>query len=100
MIEYCIINNGVSYAFVERYHSQLSSFHLLRGYMSITLDDVSCLLHIPIRGRLLDHDKITRDETVVMMMTYLRAGLGDSLKGVEDTCGCHARFRFMERLYA
>lgn len=35
-----------------------------------------------------------------MMMIYLGADLGDALKEIEDTWGCHARFRFLERMYA
>lgn len=67
--------------------------------MSITLDEVSCLLHLPIRGKLLDHCMIIRDEVVEMMVTYLEVDIGDSLKEVEDTWGCHARFKFPERSY-
>lgn len=67
--------------------------------MSITLDDVSCLMHLSIRGRLLDHGRIIRDEAVEMMVTYLGSDLGDSMKEVEDTLRCHARFIFLDRLY-
>ncbi|CAL5209205.1 unnamed protein product [Lathyrus oleraceus] len=67
--------------------------------MSITLDDVSCLMHLSIRGRLLDHGRIIRDEAVEMMVTYLGSDLGDSMKEVEDTLGCHDRFVFLDRLY-
>lgn len=49
----------------------MSSFHLPIGDMTITLDDVSCLLHLPIRGRLLDHKNIGREEVVDMMVTHL-----------------------------
>ncbi|GAU10934.1 hypothetical protein TSUD_426980, partial [Trifolium subterraneum] len=37
-------------AFTERWHPETSSFHLPFGEMTITLDDVACLLHIPVRG--------------------------------------------------
>ncbi|XP_006588158.1 uncharacterized protein [Glycine max] len=39
-------------AFVERWLRETSSFHLPVGEMTITLDDVSSLLHIPITGAL------------------------------------------------
>ncbi|KAJ1422821.1 Aminotransferase-like, plant mobile domain [Sesbania bispinosa] len=38
-------------AFFERWHKDTSSFHLPVGEMTITLDDVNNLLHIPIHGR-------------------------------------------------
>ncbi|MCI36315.1 serine/threonine-protein phosphatase 7 long form-like protein [Trifolium medium] len=37
-------------AFVERWHAETSSFHMPFGEMAITLDDVSCLLHLHIWG--------------------------------------------------
>jgi hypothetical protein len=37
-------------AFVERWHPETSSFHMPWGEMTITLDDVRCLLHLPVRG--------------------------------------------------
>ncbi|CAL5186272.1 unnamed protein product [Lathyrus oleraceus] len=37
--------------FIERWHKEISSFHLLFEEISITLDDVSSLFHIPIDSR-------------------------------------------------
>ncbi|XP_058753983.1 uncharacterized protein LOC131627165 [Vicia villosa] len=37
-------------AFVERRHPKTSSFHLPFGEMTVTLDDVDALFHIPIAG--------------------------------------------------
>ncbi|XP_058773864.1 protein MAIN-LIKE 1-like [Vicia villosa] len=48
-------------AFVERWHPETSSFHMPFGEMTITLDDVSCLLHVPIRGELVDPDFVVTD---------------------------------------
>lgn len=36
--------------FVERWHKETSSFHLPFGEMTITLDDVSSLFHLPMIG--------------------------------------------------
>ncbi|XP_058722288.1 protein MAIN-LIKE 1-like [Vicia villosa] len=47
--------------FVERWHPETSSFHKSFGKMTITLDDVSCLLHVPIRGELVDPDFVVTD---------------------------------------
>lgn len=38
-------------AFVERWQPETSSFHMPFGEMTITLDDVSSLLHIPVKGK-------------------------------------------------
>lgn len=44
---------------------------LFYGEMSITLDDVLRLLHLLIRGRFLDHGRMTKDEALEMMVEYL-----------------------------
>ncbi|XP_058776702.1 protein MAIN-LIKE 1-like [Vicia villosa] len=54
-IGYSTIHNGMVMAFVDRWHPETSSFHLPHGEITITLDDIACLLHIPIRGTLLGH---------------------------------------------
>ncbi|CAK8536571.1 unnamed protein product [Lathyrus sativus] len=43
------IDTDLVSAFAERWHLETSSFHMPFGEMTITLDDVSCLLHLPIR---------------------------------------------------
>jgi len=35
------------------------------GEMTVTLDDVACLLHIPIEGRMLSHPKMSRTDGAV-----------------------------------
>ena len=40
-------------AMAERWHEETNNFHLPVGEMTITLDDVACLLDIPIAGRLM-----------------------------------------------
>jgi hypothetical protein len=60
-------------AFVERWHPETSSFHMPFGEMTITLDDVACLLHIPIRGEFYTPRSLTEEEA---------AALGAELFGV------------------
>ncbi|MCH98345.1 serine/threonine-protein phosphatase 7 long form-like protein, partial [Trifolium medium] len=45
-----IIDSSLVSAFAERWHQETNTFHLPIGEMTITLDDVSCLLHLPISG--------------------------------------------------
>lgn len=87
-------------AFIERWHSEAPSFHLLHGEMYITLENVSFLLHLSIRGRLFDHSMITGVDALEMMVEYLRYVSYDALKEIEDTYWCLARFGFLERMYA
>nr|XP_004516929.1 protein MAIN-LIKE 1-like [Cicer arietinum] len=56
------IGNNLISAFVERWHSNASSFHMPFGEMTITLDDVVNLLGLPIRGEFYsppDVDRVT-----------------------------------------
>lgn len=99
MTGYTIINHDIPSAFMERWHSKTSSFHLLIGEMSVTLNDVSSLLHLSFRGRLLDYSIITRPDALDMMVTYLGADLDDVQKEIDNTRWCHARFTFMDELY-
>ncbi|GAU28979.1 hypothetical protein TSUD_391770 [Trifolium subterraneum] len=43
---------GLLTVFTERRHPETGTFHLSIGEVTITLDDVSCLLHIPITGQI------------------------------------------------
>ncbi|XP_058775444.1 serine/threonine-protein phosphatase 7 long form homolog [Vicia villosa] len=58
-------------AFVERWHPETSSFHMPFGEMTITLDDVSCLLHVPIRGELVDPDVVVTDYDAIHLAVEL-----------------------------
>lgn len=78
----------------------MSSFYLPHCDKSITVDDVSCLLHLSISGTLLDHSRINRVVALEMMMDYLGAEPDNDLKEIKDTRWGHARFRFLDRLYA
>lgn len=67
--------------------------------MPVTLDDSSFLLHLPIKGILLDHDKVNIDNTLEIMVDYLRADLEDDMKELEAIWGDHARFWFLDKFY-
>ena len=97
MTNYIRVNQGMLNAFVERWHTETSPFHLSLGEMSITLDDLSCLLYLLIRGKLLDHWRVTKDEALEMMVDYMRVNPKDALTKIERTTWGHARFEFLKR---
>ena len=65
-------DKGLISAFVERWHRETSSFHLPVGEMTITLDDVSSLLHLPITGAFYTYEGIDSLTTVEKYIGSLR----------------------------
>ncbi|XP_073219603.1 uncharacterized protein [Cicer arietinum] len=49
-----MIDAGLIYAFLERWHRETNSFHMSFGEMTITMDGVTTLRHIPPCGKFLD----------------------------------------------
>ncbi|XP_058732565.1 protein MAIN-LIKE 1-like [Vicia villosa] len=86
-------------AFAERWNPETSSFHLSRGEVTITLDDVACLLRITIRGTLLGHSRLTEEEVSELLIKELGANPEDALEEVERFRGAHVRFHFLARHY-
>ena len=52
--------------FVERWHPETSSFHLPFGEMTVTLDDVDALFHLPIAGTFFT--SVHRDQATAVRM--------------------------------
>jgi len=65
----------------------------------VTLDDSSCLLHLPIDGMLLFHETTSRNDVVDMMIRYMGSSAGDALDEVTETRGAHARFSYLRRIF-
>lgn len=99
MTSYITFNHMIFNAFLERSHTETSSFHLSLGEMSITLDGVSCSLHLPISGELLDHGKIRKDEALKLIIDYLGVDSEDEMMEMERTRGDQASFEFLKKLY-
>ncbi|XP_045821847.1 protein MAIN-LIKE 1-like [Trifolium pratense] len=58
-------------AFVERRHLETSSFHMPFGEMTITLDDVTCLLHLPVRGHFYTLLSVTQEQAAALAVELL-----------------------------
>ncbi|XP_058774386.1 protein MAIN-LIKE 1-like [Vicia villosa] len=99
MTGYSTISHGMQGAFVERWHKETYSFHFPVRELTITLLDVACLLHLPIKGRLLDHSRIQRVKAIELMVDYL--GMEPNMADYEckATSGAHIRFSNLKELY-
>jgi len=68
--------------------------------MTITLDDVYNLLHIPIQGRMLDHDEVMDQDRGIDLMTRL-SGMSDVAARAEvrtESAG-HISYPTLKRVY-
>lgn len=55
-------------AFVERWQPETNTFHMPFGEMTITLDDVSAILSIPVSGRSLSSPTLSTDRDAVSLL--------------------------------
>ncbi|KAK2417027.1 protein MAINTENANCE OF MERISTEMS [Trifolium repens] len=81
--------------------SKTGTFHLPVGEMTITLDDVSCLLHIPISGKMLNHEGTCCkfDEGADMCEQYLNFDKDDAKAEFDKMNGAHIGFPKLLQLY-
>jgi len=79
-------DRGLISAFVERWFKETSSFHLPVGEVTITLNDVASLLHLPIIGAFHSFDTLHVDESVLMLVELLEV-TGDEAR--VETVQCH-----------
>ncbi|GAU10852.1 hypothetical protein TSUD_425360, partial [Trifolium subterraneum] len=65
--------------------------------ITVTLDDVSCLLHLPLKGHLLDHSSISKADGIDLMVNLLGSESDDALLEVTKTKCAHAKTTYVKR---
>jgi len=93
------ISHGFVCAMTERWHEETSNFHLLVREMTITLDDVACLLGIPITRRLLPYRELTREERLEIMQSDLLFIAKAATKEMTRQGAAHISFGVLKRRY-
>ena len=78
-------------AFVERWHRETSSFHLPVGEMTITLDDVSSLLHILITGALHSFKQLVTSNAVALLTKLLKVTPDEATAETRQAVGLRRR---------
>lgn len=59
-------------ALCKRWYKETNNFHLHVGEMTFTLDNMVCLLRIPIKGKIIRHaDQITYEYSVQLVTNLL-----------------------------
>jgi hypothetical protein len=94
--DHMFLDKHLILGFMESWHDETSSFHFPAGEMTVTLYDVSCLLHLPNGGRLLQHQSLRRAEGVGLMVKQLGSDASDALEETHITKGAHARTTYLK----
>lgn len=96
-----VINHELISALVERWLLGTSSFHLPFSEMTITTDDVSNLLHLPLTGSFFTSpDMFNSDTSIEEGMELLGIPQLDCVVNTNKTRGPYFRFMFLENAYA
>ncbi|KAJ1390986.1 Aminotransferase-like, plant mobile domain [Sesbania bispinosa] len=93
------VDRSLLSTFVERWHKDTSSFHLPVGEMTITLDDVNNLLHIPVHGRFFFLPSLGKDEAKELLVTLLGVSYSDTHEEIEYTPGPSVRLSWLRSVY-
>ncbi|KAL5166081.1 Protein MAIN-LIKE 1 [Glycine soja] len=85
-------NPGLISAFVERWHNETSTFHLPVGELTITLDDVSSILHLPITGALHSFHALSTEEARFLLTELLEVSAEEARAETALTRGAYDGF--------
>ena len=83
------VDRGLISAFAERWHKETSSFHLLVGEDTITLDDMVSFLHLPITGAFHSFETLHVNEAVLMLVELLEVSANEARA---ETVQCHRAY--------
>ncbi|KAH1196750.1 Protein MAIN-LIKE 1 [Glycine max] len=90
---------GLISAFVERWHSETSTFHLLVGELTITLDDVSSILHLSITGALHSFHALSTEEARFLLTELLEVSAEEAKAETALTRGAYVRLGWVRDIY-
>ncbi|XP_028242261.1 protein MAIN-LIKE 1-like [Glycine soja] len=92
-------DRGLLSSFVKRWHRETSSFHLPVGEVTITLDDVSSLLHLPVVGNLHVFQPLHVDDAIQMLVDLLMVSAEASRAETGQCHGPYVRLQWVRDIY-
>ncbi|KAH1257784.1 Protein MAIN-LIKE 2 [Glycine max] len=81
-------DKGLLFAFAERWNNKTNNFHLPIRELSITLDDVASLLHLPITSAFYTFDAINVEQ-------FLEMSIQDAKDEIEHCRGAYVRLAWL-----
>ncbi|XP_006575962.1 uncharacterized protein LOC114374693 [Glycine soja] len=82
---------GFISAFVDRWHRETSMFHLQLSELTITLDDVVSLLHLPITGALHMFEPLVTSDAIGLLTKLLELSHEEATFETRQAGGPHVR---------
>ncbi|KAH1232241.1 Protein MAIN-LIKE 1 [Glycine max] len=82
-----------------RWHSKTSTFHLPVGELTITLDDVSSILHLPITGALHSFHALSTEEARFLLTELLEVSVEEARAETTLTRGAYVRLGWVRDIY-
>ncbi|XP_040872098.1 protein MAIN-LIKE 1-like [Glycine max] len=92
-------DQGLLSTFGERWHRETSSFHLPVGELTITLDDVSSLLHLLVIGDLHAFEPLHVDDAVQMLVDLLMVSPESARVETAQCRGPYVRLQWVCDIY-
>ncbi|KAH1202620.1 Protein MAIN-LIKE 1 [Glycine max] len=92
-------DRGLLSPLVERWHRETSSFHLPVGELTITLDDISSLLHLPVVGNLHAFQPLHVDDAVQMLVDLLMVSAESVRAEIAQCRGPYVRLQWVCDIY-
>ncbi|XP_028222362.1 protein MAIN-LIKE 1-like [Glycine soja] len=90
---------GLIFAFVERWHSETSTLHLPIGELTLTLDDVSSLLHLPITGAFHNFHALSADKAIFLLTELLEVSAEEARAEIARSRGAYVRLGWVRDIY-
>jgi len=87
------------YALVERWLVETNAFHLPIGEMTITLDDESKLLHLPIFCQFYTHQTLDAVETNDLLVESIRVDREVASEETRHFLGAHVHLSYLRDVY-
>jgi hypothetical protein len=87
-------------AFIERWQPETNTFHLPFGEMSITLDDVYCILGIPITGRAVSAEPVEFPDAVKLVRETLGVSVAAARQELLQGRGTSVRLEWLRTTFS
>ncbi|KAL5141424.1 hypothetical protein HKD37_09G024772 [Glycine soja] len=92
-------DKGLLSTFAERWHKKTSSFYLLIRELTITLNDMASLLHLPITGAFHTFDAIDVEEGSDLLVELLKVNRQEANDETEQCRGTYGRLAWLQNIY-